>query len=159
MGNVTATRQGGWFKTMRSYEALELGAQSKNAFFLLYVIACRARWREGFNRHGLEFGEAFLGDFEKYGMSAREYRTAKHQLQKWGFATFKATNKGTIAKLTGTSVYDLTPFNDDKQTASQETGKRQATDRRPTSKEPLYTKETSKLTEIDPQKMLLEAIR
>ena len=89
---------------------MELLKASPLAFCLLYVIAKRARWHAGFNRHGLVQGEAFVGDFENYGMSERNYRTAKEQLSKWGFATFKPTNKGTVATLVNTAIFDASTF-------------------------------------------------
>jgi hypothetical protein len=97
----------GWFKAIRSDEALELLRANKNAFLLLYVIAYRAQWKRGFNRFNLQQGEALIGDYENYGISEREYRTAKMNLEKWKFATFKATNAGTIAKLINTSVFSI----------------------------------------------------
>src|ERR1035441_9801734 len=50
-----------------------------------------------------------LGDFEAYGMTEQEYRTAKAQLAEWKFATFRATNKGTVGKLTDTRLFSLLP--------------------------------------------------
>src|ERR1035437_5887251 len=88
-----------WFTAIRSDDVLELIRAGRNAFILAYVIAYRARWKDGFNRHGLEQGEALLGDFEAYGMTQQEYRTGKAQLAKWGFATFRATTRGTAGKL------------------------------------------------------------
>ena len=122
-----------WFKSVRSSDALELIKASPNAFVLAYVIAYRARYREGFNADGLEQGEAMLGDHENYGMSARSYRTAKEQLAKWHFATFKTTNKGTLGKLTDTRLFDPLNISADKQNDSQPTSKRQASDKQPTT--------------------------
>jgi hypothetical protein len=98
-----------WFTAVRSEEAWELMLANRNAFILAYVIAYRARWKDGFNRHGLDKGEAMLGDFEAYAMTEQEYRTAKEKLAKWGFATFRATSKGTIASLIGTRLFSLLP--------------------------------------------------
>lgn len=125
----------GWFKATRSPDALELIDANPLAFVLAYIIAFRARWSSGFNRHNLQPGEALVGDFHRYGMSAREYRTAKQQLAKWNFATFKTTNKGTIAKLTDTRLFDVLNEAGDKQPDNQPTGKRQASDRQPTTNE------------------------
>jgi hypothetical protein len=49
-------------------------------------------------------------------MSRQEYRTAKKKLEDWGIATFRATNKGTIAKLCDTRVYDTNPEESNQQT-------------------------------------------
>jgi hypothetical protein len=106
---VEADRRG-WFKAIRSQDALELIRANHRAFVLLYIIAARAKWRPGFTAAGLEIGEAFLGDFENYGMTQQQYRTAKVQLEEWGFATFNATKRGTIGKLIGTRVFEVLPL-------------------------------------------------
>ncbi|MBN1508745.1 MAG: hypothetical protein JW955_17990 [Sedimentisphaerales bacterium] len=96
----------GFIKLMRSDKTLALMA-NPNAFTLASVIACRAQRTTAFNIHGLEPGEALLGDHESYGMSRCQYRTAKKELATWGIAAFRATSKGTIAKLIGHDVYDI----------------------------------------------------
>jgi len=88
-----------WFKAMRTQDAMELIAHNPNAFVLAYVIACRSRVSNSFNRNNLEQGEAFIGDHDKCGMSEQQYRTAKQILTKFKFATFKSTNRGTVASL------------------------------------------------------------
>lgn len=100
----------GYFEAIRSEVALELIRHNKHAFNLLYIIAYRANWRgDNFNPHRLQFGEAFLGDYEKYGMTEGQYRTAKKQLERHGFATFKATSMGTIAKLVDSRIFKINP--------------------------------------------------
>lgn len=122
-----------WFTAVRSDEVMELILASRNAFILAYIIAYRARWKDGFNRHGLDQGEAMLGDFEAYGMTEQEYRTAKAQLAEWNFATFKATGKGTVAKLIDTRLFSLLPperndQNNGQATDEQRTGNGRVTD-------------------------------
>lgn len=134
-----------WFKSVRSADALELIKASPNAFVLAYVIAYRARYREGFNADGLEQGEAMLGDHENYGMSARSYRTAKQQLTKWHFATFKTTNKGTLGKLIDTRLFDPLNISADKQNDSQPTSKRQAADKQPTTNKKVVRRNTNEI--------------
>lgn len=98
----------GWFKAIRSEEALELIKASPNAFIIAAVIAYRARWRDTFHHHNtLELGEAMLGDCHSYGMTEQQYRTAKQKLTDWGFATFRSTNRGTIGKLTNTRLFSV----------------------------------------------------
>jgi hypothetical protein len=97
----------GWFRAMRSNDALELIRTNPFAYVLAAVIAHRGRYHESFNQHNLELGEAFLGDFEAYGMTEQNYRTAKAQLSKWGFATFKPTSKGTVARLADTRLFSI----------------------------------------------------
>lgn len=100
----------------------------KNAYILLGVIAQRARRTNKFNRFGLTVGQALIGDHKKYGMTEREYRTAKKKLKKWGFATFKGTNKGTIATLCDKRIYDINPETKDGQSDETKTDKRRARD-------------------------------
>ena len=112
----------GYFEATRSEDALALLRHYAPALTLAYVIGQRARWRnDGFNPHGLQFGEAFLGDFESYGLTEREYRTAKKILAESQFAAFKATNKGTIAKLIDTRLFRINPPKGDGQNAGQVT--------------------------------------
>ena len=85
---------------------MELLAASPNAFLLLLQIAWRARRTDSFNRHDLAIGEAFLGDFKNIGLTEGKYRHAKKYLEDHRFATFRATNKGTIAKLINFDVFD-----------------------------------------------------
>jgi hypothetical protein len=47
-----------------------------------------------------------LGDWESYGMTKQEYRTAKRFLEKHGFATFRLTPRGTIGRLANTRLFD-----------------------------------------------------
>lgn len=96
-----------YFKALRSEDALELLKASVNAFALLYIVALRAQRTNSFNRHGLKPGEALVGDFYNYGMSKKAYRLAKQLLQKWHFAAFRGTHRGTIATLLNTRVFDV----------------------------------------------------
>ena len=115
-------RSHGYFEATRSEDALALIRHYPLAYALAAVIAHRARWRtDGFNPHKLQFGEAFLGDFENCGMTERQYRTAKKILADWHFASFKATNKGTVAKLIDTRLFRINPPKGDGQNAGQAT--------------------------------------
>ena len=125
----------GYFRASRTDDALELLKLNPLALVLAYVIANRAKWRNGFDRHGLSIGEAFIGDHDNYGMSERCYRTAKSQLAKWCFATFKTTNKGTIAKLIDTRLFEIVAGSSDEQNA----------DKRRTGDEPADRQETTNL--------------
>jgi len=98
----------GWVKMMRGEDFNELIEKSPLAFALAAVIAQRARFKPGVNLlNGLCQGEAFLGDHKAYGMSKQQYRTAKKRLEKWRFATFKPTSRGTTAKLINTRLFDV----------------------------------------------------
>jgi hypothetical protein len=121
-----------WFAAHRNPEALELIKLNPCAFLLLYVIAYRARWADGFNAHGLRRGEALVGDHEACGMTEQNYRTAKQFLAKHGFATFRPTNKGTVASLANTRVFECfigegNEQNNERVTDGQRTGNGQVT--------------------------------
>jgi hypothetical protein len=117
----------GFLKLMRGDKTLALMGDP-NAFTLASVIAFRAQRTSAFNIHGLKPGEALLGDCEAYGMSLRQYRTAKQKLAKWAIATFRATNKGTIGRLIDDEVYDIHRESSDHQRDNPVTSKRQAGD-------------------------------
>jgi hypothetical protein len=99
----------GWFKAIRSDKALDIILTYQPAFVLLYIIASRARWSSEPSVNGLTQGQAFLGDFRRYGMTEKQYRTAKQKLEKWHFAAFKGANKGTTATLLDRSIFDIYP--------------------------------------------------
>lgn len=131
--SATAVNTFGWFRAMRSPDALELIKANPLAFVLAYFIAARARWRDGFRADGVALGEAFLGDWKEMGMSEQNYRTAKRQLAEWGFATFKPTSKGTVAKLIGTRLFSVLAVEGNDQsngrlTSSQRTANGRLTD-------------------------------
>lgn len=128
IGSADYLKDSGWFKAWRIHEALELIEASVNAFALLYIIALRCRWRNGFNAHGLTKGQAFLGDFESYGMTERGYRTAKRFLERHGFAAFKPTTKGTVATLANSRVFDVSARTSDGQHDRQAAIKRRTSD-------------------------------
>jgi hypothetical protein len=96
-----------WLCYYRSHEADELQAKHPNAFLLLSQIARRARLTPcPVNR--LEVGQAFVGDYRQAGIQSEQaYRTAKNTLETRGFATFKGTNKGTIATLMEQGIFGL----------------------------------------------------
>ncbi len=80
------------------------------AFMLLVLIACRARWNsDAVNIHGLQVGEALIGDHKAAGLTRQQYRSALRRLENYGFITSRATPKGTTAKLTSGEVFSLTP--------------------------------------------------
>jgi hypothetical protein len=95
---------GTWFKAHRSSDAYELCLRSESAFCLLWLICARAQRTATFNRYGLKLGESLIGD--RRGMTEKVYRTAKKNLQEWGFASFKGTPRGTIATLLNVTVFD-----------------------------------------------------
>ena len=108
----------GFIKYMRSEEAINLHS-NKNANHLLCIIAFRAS-RKGNPVLGVKPGEAFIGDFKKMELSHQEYRSAVANLVKWGYITITTTNKGTIAKLCNSDVYDINSDLFNKLTTSQQ---------------------------------------
>lgn len=96
-----------FLKLMVSGATDELASYDHTAFILLYWIARRARYHDGFSIHGLKPGQAMIGDYKRMGLTEQKYRGAKQRLENYGFATFKATTRGTVATLTDTAVYDL----------------------------------------------------
>lgn len=95
-----------YFKIMRADITREL-MRDANAFTLLALIAFRAKRTNGLSVHNLQPGEALIGDFENCGLTEQKYRSAKNRLRSYGLATFKSTNKGTIARLVNTNVFDV----------------------------------------------------
>lgn len=89
-----------------------------HAFILLYFISQRAR-RTPDPINGLEIGEAMMGDFETYGMSKQNYRTAKAILEECNLVTLKPTPKGTIIKIIDTSIFDININESNEQTNTQ----------------------------------------
>lgn len=80
------------------------------AWVLLTLIALRARRSPGIEpRTGekLEAKEALVGDHE--GMSRGEYRSALGFLKKSGLITTRTTNRGTVAMLVNSAVYNINP--------------------------------------------------
>jgi hypothetical protein len=95
-----------WVKCHRSVESVDLLRSKPNAFLLLYLIASRA-WRGGSgNPHNLSVAEALIGDSDACGLTRGKHRAALNQLKSMGYITTKTTNKGTIAKLEDTTIFD-----------------------------------------------------
>lgn len=111
----------GFILAPRGEDGQELILANRCAFVLLYVIAMRARRTPALNRYNLQVGEAMIGDYQNYGMSEQEYRTAKEVLKKFNLATFKPTTKGTIATLINASVFDINASGANEQNNGQPT--------------------------------------
>ena len=95
-----------WVKLHRSREFDELLRLRPNAFLVLALIASRC-WRGGNgNSYKLTIGEALVGDYTSCGLTREKYRSALKQLKNMGYITTKTTNKGTIAKLENTTIFD-----------------------------------------------------
>jgi hypothetical protein len=104
------------------------------AFALLTLIALRARRTDERRLDGLQVGQAQVGDYAAVGLTRQQFRTAISNLQKWGFITTQATNKGTTATLTEIAPYDINSV------SAQPTGQpasNQPANQQPTSSQPL----------------------
>ncbi len=77
-----------------------------SAFLLLTIIAERACRTNG-HPSGLEIGEALVGDYDNYGMTRQRYRLAIQCLKANHLIVTKGTNKGTIATILNTRIYDI----------------------------------------------------
>ncbi len=96
----------GYVRMIRSPATDEL-LRDPLAFALLAQIVIRARWKSPFDLDDLELWEARIGDHDNCGMTRQQYRTRLRRLEKCGLITTRTTNKGTIAKLVSTDVFDL----------------------------------------------------
>lgn len=99
----------GYIKLMR--EAEELLIEDPDAFLLLTYIAFRAnRQPKKHNRLDIGVGECLIKGCDSVGLTRQRYRDAVRALsavhQK---ATFRKTNRGLIAKLTSSDIYDINP--------------------------------------------------
>ena len=132
-------KQSTYFKAFRSDEALEL-MKRPNEYMLLSQIASRAKRTSSFCVHGLEPGEALIGDYKSIGLTQQKYRTAKKYLENWKFITTKATNKGTVAKLINSTIFDINveatnEQNNETATNGQRTGNERVTTNKNDKKE------------------------
>jgi hypothetical protein len=128
-GRNAMAASSGYIMLNRTDETIELIGRSTAEFKLLSFVALRAYRGNGFNRFGLQPGEALLGDHAAIGLTRQEYRTALKNLQKSQFITVKTTNKGTIAKLLDSRVYDINVTSE--QPARQPSSNQQATIEQP----------------------------
>tara|TARA_R110000822_G_scaffold203133_1_gene340061 strand:+ start:6367 stop:7182 length:816 start_codon:yes stop_codon:yes gene_type:complete len=89
----------GFIKLNRTSEMMNLLTKDHAAFVLLSIISVRA---------DRTTGEALIGDWEAMGATSRgAYRNALKRLLATSLVTTTTTSKGTIAKLTDTTVYDI----------------------------------------------------
>ena len=104
------------FLMLRRTEVTDTLLADMRALHLLTVIALRARYSAAPSVHGLTFGQAMIGDWEKIGMTEKEYRCAKQRLAAFGLASFKGKSRGTVATLLDQRVFNL---GDDRKEAKQ----------------------------------------
>jgi hypothetical protein len=132
-------KSNGFVKLIRGPETEFLMNKYPKAFFLLTIIAYSARRYDG-DPDGLKAGEAFIGDWESYDMSERNYRTAKQILintrrleivetnRTRKKSTTGTTTRGTKVKLISSDVYDINIIVDDDRADDRPTTDRRLTD-------------------------------
>ena len=102
-------------KLIRSEATFLLMEHYPNAFLLLTQIAIRAKRSENNIQNGLKLGQALIGDYKRIGLSKQQYRSAKTHLKSIQQATFQPTNKGTIATIISTDIYNINIEDDNTQ--------------------------------------------
>ena len=114
--NVEGTEidMSGWIGFHRSEATRELMEHHPKAFYLLALVAQRARWKAPIVPDGLDKGQALIGvgDFLKIGWTERAYRTAKEVLRRARICDFNpargTARPGTVATLLDARVFSLT---------------------------------------------------
>ncbi len=125
----------GWIKLQRFAE--ELLDNDQDSYLLMSQIAFRALRKESiFNKHNLKPGQALIGDYLSCGLSEQRYRDAKTRIEKkYKFATFKGTNKGTIATLLNSEFCDINLESENEQKNETRTNRERTENEQRTTKE------------------------
>jgi hypothetical protein len=146
----------GFIKLYRSEQAINL-QHNMCANHLLYVIALRAS-RSGNPVLGLKPGDAMLGDYNNYGMSRQQYRTALKNLESWGYIKLNLTNKGAIASICNSAVYDINSDEPNHQlTIKQPSTNHQVTIKQPSANHQLTTNKNNKNINNDKNEIIKES--
>lgn len=96
------------YRVLKSDDMWELLTQDHEAFVLFNIICWRAKRKNCFSVHGLEMGEAMIGDWEICGFSSEKvYRNAKKRLEKYGIISLKGATDGTRAKVLHKGLIDI----------------------------------------------------
>lgn len=114
----------GFIKLKRSPELEHLVLTRPSAYILLTLIAFRAKRTNERTFNGLEVGEALVGDYSKYLSTRRKYRTDVNILKEAQLITTRKSNRGTIAKLADSSIFDINTEEEDHQEDHQKTTSR-----------------------------------
>lgn len=141
----------GYVKLMR--RALDLLEEDPQAFLLISLIALRARWKEkAFNRNGLKIGQALIGDHNTVGLTRQQYRLVMRRLTHGKIATFQGTNKGTIATILDSTIYDIN--SPSVEPSSEPTKNQQRTNQEPLTKKVRKKERKEKEKRKEPQAAL-----
>jgi hypothetical protein len=123
---------------IESDAADDLAAKHPKAFILLYFIARHARRYNG-KADGLTIGQCHIGNHKAYGLTEREYRTAKDILCKRSLikiietcrtrkkSTTGTTTWGTLVELLNSKVWDINPNSSDDRNDDRATTERRQT--------------------------------
>lgn len=88
-------------------ESETLLSKYPNAFLLFCQIAMRAKWKDC-PISGLKQGESWLGDWKAAGLKSKKtYEVAISRLATAGLVEFKRGNRGTVATITTSMVFDI----------------------------------------------------
>lgn len=142
-----------YVKAIRS-ESARILMKDKNAYMLLTQIAHRAKRSDNI-QNNLNIGDALIGDYRSIGLTEMEYRGAKTRLKNIGQITTRPTNKGTIATIIKTDIYDI---NIDSNNGLEI--KKQQTDNEPiTTNKKLRSKEEKDLLVIELQSRFFKLLQ
>lgn len=97
----------GFIMLKRNNQFLYLLEKRNTAVCLALLIAFRVKRTTEYGNPDLQIGEACIGDHDTYGVTEQVYKTDKSYLKKYGIATFRATSKGTIARLISTDFFNI----------------------------------------------------
>jgi hypothetical protein len=127
------------------------------AYLLLSQVADRALRTDQYNVHQMEVGEALIGDHRKIGLTRRAYRTRIDRLVNAGFLTIKTTNRGTVAKLANSRVFDINPDNGGQQNGQQAASKRPPNGQQAATKEECKKRKNERMKEREEPLSIEEA--
>jgi hypothetical protein len=125
----------GYIKLNRKSE--ELFESDPDAFLLMSQIMFRALRKDSpYNKHKLIPGQSLIGDYKNCGLSRQRYRDAQERIEKrYKLATFKGTNKGTIATILNLEFCDINIEDNNQQNNQQRTNKEPTENQQGTTKE------------------------
>jgi hypothetical protein len=119
---------------------LDMLLERHTAFCLLTLVAYRAKRTNRHKIKTLKMNQCYIGDYESYGVTRQIYRTDKEFLEKWGFITTETTNKGTVATLVDTTIFDVNAE------GTHQLANQRLTNQQPTTNQPATTETTNKGT-------------
>lgn len=142
----------GFIQVTRDEEETKLFSLRPTALLLLIIIAQRAKWSDDLPNKELSLGEAYIGDWKSYCNSERCYRTDKDFLKKHQKATFRTTNRGTIARIVSTSFLNIYP----EKATGKVTDKRRASDEQATTNKHIYIRKNTYAKKLQNQNLSYE---